>query len=653
MLAQRKSGMPAARPALERPSTAAARLSALGTVPASSEAREPPQLRVVEVFDRPLKLRARCELTSQLIAAIEPGTRLKVLETHVTMSGTERLRVADVNGTKTLGWVTARKSRLGDYLLRDVPRADSSASSERIPHSHRSFARSSSVPPRTALRCLPPTSEHAPPTSDRSLLFGPELPWLVIASPVAKTGPTSLTDPLQPAGKYPLVFFTSSGSFGMGEERRLASTDPIRVRATVKNDTSESPSPRSSQTSPPLAIQLGTRSTLKPDPPPLDKNDETAFNSHVQRGSNSQKPPERATVKKAFKDQDARELPKSSELTAVAAALYAKADEAEANITKRSLDAQVGEAFRQRLKNHSDPRTSFIDTLIREWDPNRDGQISRMEFRTNIRTLLGDSNIDTGEIDKLFASLDLDNDGSIDSDELKQALKKLEQRTAKAAKSENGVYSVAAEYRRRAEAALECAAVLQKAEAAKQEYEKISKNSIGAELGALLRKKPQSIVKERYNKTDFASFCNGVGLSAPRPQLDALFDIIDDDGLGSLDTSKMRKAVKKLEDECEQMMADIRAAGQRSSDVIRSSKVLYDTWRATNEAEEKAEAERAASEKAKREADQAAKTQALANKRWQQEEEEKAKAEAEREFAQRVKLKRAQSQSKVKAGGSR
>ena len=242
---------------------------------------------------------------------------------------------------------------------------------------------------------------------------------------------------------------------------------------------------------------------------------------------------------------------------------------------------------------------------------------------------------------------------SHDSDELKQALKKLEQRTAKAAKSENGVYSVTAEYRRRAEAALECAAVLQKAEAAKQEYEKISKNSIGAELGALLRKKPQSIVKERYNKTDFASFCNGVGLSAPRPQLDALFDIIDDDGLGSLDTSKMRKAVKKLEDECEQMMADIRAAGQRSSDVIRSSKVLYETWRATNEAEEKAEAERAASEKAKREADQAAKTQALANKRWQQEEEEKAKAEAEREFAQRVKLKRAQSQSKVKAGGSR
>ena len=69
--------------------------------------------------------------------------------------------------------------------------------------------------------------------------------------------------------------------------------------------------------------------------------------------------------------------------------------------------AQVGEALRTKSAESAD-KASFINDLCREWDPNRDGNISKMEFRTNIRALLADSTLETNKIDNLFNSLDTD-----------------------------------------------------------------------------------------------------------------------------------------------------------------------------------------------------------------------------------------------------
>ena len=156
------------------------------TSPPRSATRSPPRstspspplpipstpLRIVEVFDRPVKLRSQCELSSRLIRTLEAGTRLRVVETHVLPNkGSERLCVAAVDGDKPLGWVTARKSRLGDYLLRDVD--SEGLRSLRIPHNHCSSDRLRPKP-----RSLPTSPEERTPTSPDSLLHGPALPWL-------------------------------------------------------------------------------------------------------------------------------------------------------------------------------------------------------------------------------------------------------------------------------------------------------------------------------------------------------------------------------------------------------------------------------------------------------------------------------------------
>ena len=70
-----------------------------------------------------------------------------------------------------------------------------------------------------------------------------------------------------------------------------------------------------------------------------------------------------------------------------------------------------------------------VADLLREWDPNGDGKISKMEMRQSVKKTLGEK-ADAREIDALFTSLDDDNSGSLDIDELKVALKRFQESAA-------------------------------------------------------------------------------------------------------------------------------------------------------------------------------------------------------------------------------
>ena len=354
-----------------------------------SKPPKPPPLRLVEVFDRPVKLRTQAELSSRLIATLDAGTRLKVVETQVTTAGTERIRVAHVNGDKPLGWVTARKSRLGDYLLRDVNGKIGKLSHEKIPHSHRSFPRSASAPPRTRLRQLPTTPEDRLPTSKESIVLGPDLPWLVSAAsyrgpsspqashrgPPSQRGPPSNRGPPSPPeagaqGKWPLVFFTSSWTTTMGGE----STDRIRVTATLHKgkqlgqveegrqkgsaswrSSSHSPSPQRtpqhSQRSPQRSHRNSTSTKLHQQSSEPDRGGE---GDNKKGAAGGHKPLERGTSSmKKSKQQEALELPHSSQLEAAARAMMAKAAEVESKIARRTLDVLVSPlAPRHRRTRH-------------------------------------------------------------------------------------------------------------------------------------------------------------------------------------------------------------------------------------------------------------------------------------------------------------
>ena len=92
----------------------------------------------------------------------------------------------------------------------------------------------------------------------------------------------------------------------------------------------------------------------------------------------------------------------------------ALAEEAKLDVKKKPMSIKLGEALQaQGIK---------LSELIRSWDPNGDGDVSKMEFRQNVRKLINKP--DVKEVDALFDTMDEDKGGSLDTSELKAALKK-------------------------------------------------------------------------------------------------------------------------------------------------------------------------------------------------------------------------------------
>ena len=83
--------------------------------------------------------------------------------------------------------------------------------------------------------------------------------------------------------------------------------------------------------------------------------------------------------------------------------------------------------------------------LLREWDKNGDGEMSKIEFRQAVAGKSLGFKADNKDIDAFFVHLDLSGDGQMTMEELKAALKKLQ------AKS-RGVDTEAARLRERVEA---------------------------------------------------------------------------------------------------------------------------------------------------------------------------------------------------------
>ena len=175
----------------------------------------------------PLKVRRSAELSSQLLLTLPAGARVHVLETRRTQDGGERVHVMDAaraaaasssssNGAEStsagtgaeqdatspsaisedpspcdraLGWVTARRGRLGESLLRELRPFDSAATAIAT-HSLRPS------PDSTQHRAWPPPSHREWQASERSSSRRAPGAW------PARPPETTLG--------WPLVFFSSS-----------------------------------------------------------------------------------------------------------------------------------------------------------------------------------------------------------------------------------------------------------------------------------------------------------------------------------------------------------------------------------------------------------------------------------------------------------
>ena len=132
-----------------------------------------------------------------------------------------------------------------------------------------------------------------------------------------------------------------------------------------------------------------------------------------------------------------------------------------------------------------------VDDMMREWDPNSDGKITKMEFRQNIRKLLSEKPPPAVQIDELFKSLDSDGSGELDSNELKRALKKLQVTAVEAANVASGAQGRMDLLHQKMKRLQE---VLDATLASEQACDEMidmqgNKSSVGAQVGSIMQKK--------------------------------------------------------------------------------------------------------------------------------------------------------------------
>lgn len=249
-----------------------------------------------------------------------------------------------------------------------------------------------------------------------------------------------------------------------------------------------------------------------------------------------------------------------------------------------------------------------------------------------------------------FARLDEDNGGSLDVREVKSALRTLHDAAQTAAVVAEAVREKGSELRAKAESVRRAAEATVQAEMAMVERQKYEKKSVGAQLGAMLKKKGLKVnaivtlwggPDGQIDKGEFAAEVSELGLNASRAEMDELFESLDDDGGGTLDMAEMKKAMRTLIDECDAVRDNIKRLTQKATEATRAAHAAQLEWRQQQQIDRKQQHEQIAREEEAAEAleakvaeEKAAKAAAVAKKKAAQEVEKAA-------FEAKVKARRA------------
>ena len=629
-------------------------ISALGWVSARNESGAPLFHRYARplyevVSPSPLKLRRLQDKNSQFVAQIAEGTRLHIAEIKKTADGDTRASVvvlghSRIPDERPAGWITVMKSSNPVATIRELP---VDGCDPVTPTSGSGLNLRVSEPKMQ----LPTKHPSLPPTPWLAALSSPPAspPRPKPGSPSARSSPDSLK---------PTTFgFYTSPVIGHDEPitSRVAVAPTWPLTACSSRGLGSSPAKKrpAKKKSPPSGGEV-------PGSPDGDAGDEKPRNTWQARLQKHKAALAAAAggkeglAKEKPKDKnEPKELFKSSFIQKAIDEILKAADEEEKVLDKkgfRNLAMQLGDMV--GAKSAADKTGNFVDNLMREWDPNRDGTITKMEFRGNVRKMLPKA--DTKEIDDLFNQLDDDHSGEMDVSEIKGALRKLQKSAAAAAATQSAVLARSAEMRAKAERLRGVKAETLVYEEAVLELEAAEKKGVGAALGFAIKEKGlnvNDIVSKwgnnkpgQVSKKEFRDGVRGVLPSTSGAEVDTLFGTLDADGGGALDTEELKDALRMLIKESAAVKDLVRNLKAKVAEVMKPAKAAQGQWRKEKREEEEAaaaeverlarEAEeqeaRAAEEKAAKLAAAAAKAAAAAAEKAEQD----ARIAAKRKAAQ-------------------
>lgn len=619
---------------------------------------------LIYLYSRPLyevitppKVRAGFDSTSRFVKQLGVGAKLHVVEARRAPDGALRVFVVPVGQTEPLGWLTAKKPD-GTRTIREM---DVGEATQR-----NAFAR--------------PGSIGALSQSARALRRSRE-----DGSASARDSPISRSA-------------TRASKEGLGlsraerRSRELSSTSshtilqqtmeshPLGRRSarTVREAKETSPGERRPQTglrsapsaSSAAAVAAARRAAKSRAASPSAKNSnedasafkqgEGSFKSSVAESNSAAKRAQKNAIAIRAAEQAAEDFLKSraadggnyvssTDLLATVKALLKKATQEEA------ASSQEGKKIAARLGNALAETKLSVKDVLREWDPNGDGSISKMEFRVDVRKMLG-NDVDVREVDSLFEELDSDKSGAIDINELKVALTQLKEAASGAIRSEQLKVAAAKEHRERAAQAQEVAEATALVEQTADEistlrdsrsisaqfFRAMQKKNLKAGSSADMLNKIESSQAE-INLKEFKRLVTSMGVESTQQELSELFTSLDADGGGTLDKEEMNAWLTQTLEEAEETKQQVQRLALTLVGALKTMKSLQAGWKKLIRADEEAaakEAERLAQEEEERaaaEAEQERKRIALLEKKA-------AAAEAERAaFEARIASKRAES----------
>lgn len=330
--------------------------------------------------------------------------------------------------------------------------------------------------------------------------------------------------------------------------------------------------------------------------------------------------------------------------------------ESEADGVHVSFEIRLGNAILEKLGT-----VGKLADLVREWDKNMDGDISKIEFRqvvTDKRHL--NMKASNAEIDGFFATMDTDGGGSLEFAELKPALKSLQVRSSNANAEAQRLRDRAEVMREKAEKYKKAAAVTEAVEEEELRLNKAaSSESVAAKLGAKMMKlnlklgevvsKWDSNADGFIDRKEFRAIVLGM-IEAHPLDIDKLFDELDADSGGSLDLDEIKKSFSQLMNAAAQRETELKDL-KKAKDKLRKAAVVEHKTIAMMHLKDEIERKEAEAA-AKRAAEEKAAADAEAKRLAKEAKEAAARAKAEEKAAmiERAKQRNESTKDAVKEG---
>jgi Ca2+-binding EF-hand superfamily protein len=215
-----------------------------------------------------------------------------------------------------------------------------------------------------------------------------------------------------------------------------------------------------------------------------------------------------------------------------------------------TLKSRIGQLLNQKSG-------TSVEELMGAWDRNRDGTISKQEFRLNVRKLgVSEKEALSKDIDTLYDEFDDDKSGAVDLSEMKTALKRLQAALATEKSQVTKTQKQVELYRWIAEEVEKAVADTEACEAEETTLAELKRGTTSTRLGELLKgrnvKVGQMVTdwdKDGTGSLSREEFCQNLksmGLGSTTEEVGSLFDELDDDRSGSLGKEELVSAMKRI-----------------------------------------------------------------------------------------------------------